>query len=277
MMKIFPKISEEELSDEMREIIKGKEGVEIQFFDESGPMEVFDFETEVTKRKEEFPNLKEIIIHPPLNNYNIEHLILKDEKMVEDIFRRLVDLSRKLQIHISYVSHTYLGSTLLKATHLDKKIRDLLSIVEGEEVTILIENMYMVFADEKECCALEIAKIINHPNLKVCIDTTHAHCKANLWKRDFHEMIESTLNREDCNKYVKQIHFAAALEGDGYIEKRTHGRRHDSLEDVKEEISWLKEFNMFDDKDIITEVSENDYKSRVDQIAEIRMLEEATK
>ena len=34
---------------------------------------------------------------------------------------------------------------------------------------------------------------------------------------------------------------------------------------------------MFDDKHIITEVSEDDYSTRVDQIKEIEMLEEAYK
>ena len=79
-MKIFPKISEGQIPDRMKEIISTKEGIEIQFFDEAGPTESFNFEEQVTRRKEEFPNLKEIIIHPPLNNYNIEFLLLKGTK-----------------------------------------------------------------------------------------------------------------------------------------------------------------------------------------------------
>ena len=273
-MKIFPKISGQALSDEMKEIIKSKEGVEIQFFDESGPMEKIHFEDEVIKKKEEFPNLKEIIIHPPLNNYNIEYLFLKDESMVKDIFQRLVDLSKKLEIHISYVAHTYLSLTLFKATKMDEKLGEALKLLEGTNVTILIENMYMTFSDRNECSVLEIAKLMNHPNLKVCIDTTHAHCQATIWKKDFYDMVHSVLNKDDCNKYVRQIHFASQLNNDGYIDKQTHGRKHLSLEDVKEEVSWLRDFNMFDDKHIITEVSEEDYGSRKDQIEEIKMLEE---
>ena len=95
MMKIFPKISEGQIPDRMKEIISTKEGIEIQFFDEAGPTESFNIEEQVTRRKEEFPNLKEIIIHPPLNNYNIEFLLLKDESILEDIFTRLANLSKK--------------------------------------------------------------------------------------------------------------------------------------------------------------------------------------
>ena len=277
MMKIFPKISEGQIPDRMKEIISTKEGIEIQFFDEAGPTESFNFEEQVTRRKEEFPNLKEIIIHPPLNNYNLEFLLLKDESMVEDIFTRLANLSKKLDIHISYVAHTYLNTVLFKSLNVDKKLGKYLKILEGSNVTILLENMFMVLDERRECAVINIAKMMDHPNLKVCIDTTHAHIKSTIWKIPFEEMIKSDATPEDCNKYVRQIHFASQLENDGYIDKITHGRVHSSIEDVEKEISWLRNLNMFDDKNIITEVSEDDYSTRVDQIKEIEMLEEAYK
>ena len=42
-------------------------------------------------------------------------------------------------------------------------------------------------------------------------------------------------------------------------------------------LEWLKKYNMFYDKNIITEVSEEDYFSRKDQIEEIHMLEEVSR
>lgn len=272
-MNIFPKISNGNLSEEMNNIIRKSQGIEIQYFDETEPTEYFNFENEVIKRKEEFSNLKEIIIHPPLNNYNIEFLLLKDKNMVLNIFKRLVNLSEKLKIHICFVFHTYFNLTQFKSTKAEETMKILLKELEGTEVTILFENMFMVLSDRRKCSAIEIVKSINHPNLRACIDTTHMHCKASIWKIDFNEMIKQDLNKEDCNKYVRQIHFAAQLNDDGYIEKSTHGRVHPNEESLKEEINWLREMNMFDDKNIITEVSEEDYVSRKDQIKEIHMIE----
>ena len=272
-MNIFPKIANGNLSEEMNDIIRKSKGIEIQFFDETGPTEYFNFENEVINRKKEFPNLKEITIHPPLNNYNIEFLLLKDKNMVIDIFKRLIDLSKKLNIHICFVFHTYFNLTQFKSTNIEKTMKELLKNLEGTEVTILFENMFMVLADRRKCGALEIVKSIDHPNLRACIDTTHMHCKATIWKIDFEEMINQDLNKDDCGKYVRQIHFAAQLNNDGYIEKSTHGRVHPNEEAIKKEIKWLREMNMFDDKNIITEVSEEDYVSRKDQIKEIHMIE----
>ena len=276
-MKIFPKISAQDFSDEMRDIIKKSEGIEIQFFEEEGPVSFFNFENEVIRRKKEFPNLKEIIIHPPLQNYNIELVLLKDKNMVKDIFERLAALSEKLNIHISFVFHTYITSKQFHATHADETIKELLKTLEGKEVTILFENLYMLLDDKNGCNALETVKNIDHPNLRTCIDTTHMHCKAAIWKKDFQKMIRDDLNPIDCEKYVKQIHFAAQLNNDGFIEKKTHGRVHESLDSLKEEVNWLKEMNMFDNKNIITEISEEDYFHRNDQIKEIKMLEEICK
>ena len=130
----------------------------------------------------------------------------------------------------------------------------------------------MMLDEKEECSAIEICKLINHPNLRACIDTTHLHCKANILKKDFYKMIEKELNSEDCKKYIKQIHFAAALNGDGYIDKKTHGRKHLNFESLQEEYKWIKSFGL-ENKNFITEVSEDDYFSRKDQLEEISMLE----
>ena len=89
-------------------------------------------------------------------------------------------------------------------------------------------------------------------------------------------MIEEELNKEDCEKYVKQIHFAGTLNNDGYIDKMTHGVKHESIESLKEEYDWLVKLG-WKDKNYITEIRELDYYSREDQIQEIKWLEEITK
>lgn len=275
-MKIYPKISSQEYCDEMRKKINDAEGIEIQFFDENGITSEFNFEDEVIKNKKLYPNIKEITIHPPLNDYNIELIFLKEEKMFKKQLKKLVKLSKKLNISLNMIYHTIIPARQYVSTFLDRRIKKCLKIIEGTNVTILIENLFMMLEEKEECSAIEICKKINHPNLMACIDTTHLHCKANILKKDFYKMIEKELNAEDCKKYVKQIHFASALNNDGYIDKKTHGRKHTSYESARAEYEWLVKYGM-GNKNFITEVSEEDYYSRKDQLEEIKMLENITK
>ena len=274
-MKIYPKISNQQYSNQVAEKIKQSEGIEIQYFDEiKGKItEPFDFETEIRKNKSQYPNLKEITVHPPLKDYDIELIILKDEKILKNQLKKLVKLSKELNIELNIIYHTHLPLKQYISTGLDKRMLKYLKIIEGSNVTILIENLFMLPAEENECSALQICKYINHPNLKMCLDTTHVHCKANIYKKDVYELIKTEFNKEDCQKYIKQIHFAAALNNDGYIDKkRTHGKKHNSFEDVVEDYNWLKELGL-EKANYVTEVGEEDYYSRKDQLEEIEMLE----
>ena len=273
-MKIYPKISVQEYGKEMEEVIKKSEGIEIQFFDEKNITEPFNFKKEVKKNKKKYPNLKEITIHPPLHNYNIEILFLKDENIVKNQLKQLVKLSKKYEINLNIIYHTYIPWRQYISTGLDKRILKCLKIIEGTNVTVLIENMISSFLEEKnEITAIEVCKNINHPNVRMCLDTTHLRSKANILKKDYHEIINDGLNKQDCEKFVKQIHFAAALNNDGYIDKKTHGRKHENIEDLKEEYKWLEELGLRD-KIFVTEVGEEDYYSRKDQLEEIKMLQE---
>ena len=271
-MKIYPKLSYQDFSEEMREIVLNSEGIELQFFNENGITSEFNFSNEIRKRKKEFPHLKEIVVHPPLNDYNIELIILKDKNIIENQLKELVNLSEELNIKLAINYHTYWTKDQYVSTGLDNKIKELLKIIEGKNVVLLIENLFMMLDELVGCSALEICKEINHPNLRTCIDTTHLHCKSNIWKIDFEKMLKQDFNPDDCMRFVKQLHFAACLNNDGYIEKCTHGRVHPNEDELRKELEWIKKYKM-EDKIFVTEVSEEDYYSRKDQIKEIRMLE----
>lgn len=271
-MIIYPKISNQAFGEQMRERIKKSEGIEIQFFHEGDIASPFDFETQIRQKKQEFPNLKCIVIHPPLSSYNFELIMFKDESMVKNQINRIKELSEELDIDICMLYHTYWTKEQWRASGLAKKLMDLLKTIENTRITILIENLYMILDEKDKCSALEICKYIDHPHLKCCIDTTHVHCKANIYKWDFDYVVKNELNKEDCVKYVKQIHFAATLKNDGYRENKTHGRMHRNYRDLVKEYKWLKELGL-DDKIFVTEVAEDDYYSRKDQLKEIEMLE----
>lgn len=271
-MKIYPKLSYQDFGEEMKQIVLQSEGIELQFFDENGITSEFNFSDEIRKRKKEFPHLKEIVVHPPLNDYNIEHIILKDNKIIENQLKELVKLSEELDINLAINYHTYWTKDQYVSTGLDKKIKELLKIIDGTNVILLIENLFMMLDEKIGCSALEICKEINHPNLRTCIDTTHLHCKSNIWKIEFEEMLRQDFNPDDCEKFVKQLHFAACLNNDGYIKKGTHGRVHPNEEELRKEVDWIKRYKM-ENKIFVTEVSEDDYYSRADQVKEIKMLE----
>lgn len=275
-MKIYPKMSHQEFCEEMKQRVANSEGVEIQFFNQGKITSEFDFETLVRKTKNEYPNLKEIIIHPPLDDYNIEIIFLKDENIIKNQLIKMVQLSDELNISMDFVYHTYLPVRQYISTGLDLRIKEVLKIIEGKNVTLLIENLFMMLDEKEECSAIEICKHINHPNLRCCLDTTHIHCKANIYRKDFYEMISKELNKEDCERFIKQVHFASALDNDGFMDKKTHGRKHSSLESLKEEYEWLINLGL-KDKNYITEVGEDDYYSRKEQLQEIKWLEEASK
>lgn len=270
-MKIYPKLSENEYCEEFNKKILEAEGIEIQFFDQNGITSEFNFEDAVRGRKMQYPQLKEIVVHPPLANYNIEHIFFKDENILKKQLEKMVELSKELNIDISFVYHTFWTVEQWVATGFASRLGEQLKLLEGTSVTVLIENLFMLLDEKGECSALEVCKQINHPNLRCCIDTTHMHCKANIYKRSFLDMVRAELNKDDCEKYVKQVHFAATLNNDGYIEKKTHGRKHSSPEELKAEYDWVNELGM-GEKHFVTEVSEDDYYTRADQIEEIEML-----
>ncbi len=275
-MRIYPKIANQEMSEDMKKIIGESYGAEIQFFDENGITSEFNFEDVVRKFKKEYPNLKELTIHPPLNNYNFEMVVFKDRQMIERQLDTAVKLSEELDIDLNFLFHVYMTKNQYIAIGLMDILNEMIKKLDNTRVTVLMENLYMMLDEKTECSVIEICKYINNRHLMACIDTTHVHCKANIYKKNFYELIENDFKKEECEKFVKQIHFASALQNDGYIDKRTHGRRHENEETLYKELDWLRKYGMAD-KNYVTEVSEEDYYTRVDQIEEIKMLKKAVK
>lgn len=124
-MRIYPKITAQKNSEEMDKIVKESEGIEIQYFDENGIMSEFNFEDTIRMRKQQYPNLKEITVHPPLSNYNLEMVVCKDIKLVEKQLKKLVQLSEELNIETNMIFHTYWTKNQYIATGLANKLKEL--------------------------------------------------------------------------------------------------------------------------------------------------------
>lgn len=269
-MNIYPKTSVNfEGLDKLIEYVEKYKGIELQFFDENGIMEQIDITTPVEKLMKKVPSVKEVTIHPPLCNYDIENIMLKDISIIENQLKTCVILARKYDIKINLLYHTQIDFIKHKALTTDK-IKSLLKIIEGENVLLILENLFMF--DEKECTVFKLAEYINHPNLKVCFDICHMYCKANIYKTDIESFAKKYLNLDLCRNYIHQVHFSYTVDNDGYIVRKTHGRVHDNVEELKYDLGLLAKYGM-DRCNYITEVSEDDYDLRVDQLKELDMLE----
>lgn len=270
-MNIYPKTCKNFVGlDNLMPYVEKSKGIELQFFDENGIMAPFEFETIIDNIIERVPCLKEITIHPPLCNYDIEYIIAKDINIIKNQLNTMVKLSRKYNIKLNIIYHTSIEFKIHKELTLDK-IEELIKIIEGENVKILIENTFMFF--ENECTAYKIAEYFNHPNLMVCFDICHLHCRANINKQNVYEYAQNYLDPVLCKKYTHQVHFSYTANNDGYVDHKTHGRGHNSMKELKEDYELLKKYNMAN-CNYVTEISEDDYLSRKDQIKDINMLYE---
>lgn len=270
-MKIYPKTSRNfEGLDKLMPYVEKNKGIELQFFDENGLMAEFEIKRVIDDLLERVPYIEEITIHPPLCNYDLELILFKDTGIIERQLKVLVELTRKYNIRINLLYHTQWRFEKHKELTIDK-IKDLLKIIEGENVLFLLENLYMF--DETKCSVFEIAEYINHPNLKVCFDICHMYCRNNIRKGNIEEYAASYLNPELCRKYIYQVHFSYTADNDGYVVRKTHGRVHRNIDELEYDFNLMKKYNMID-CNYITEVSEEDYDLRVDQLKELEMLDE---
>ena len=84
-------------------------------------------------------------------------------------------------LHTGYVIQQH------KLTTLDD-IKEIAKLLEGTKVTILLENMFMMY-EKNTCSVLELCDLINSENVKVCFDICHLYCQATAWHMPIKEFI----------------------------------------------------------------------------------------
>lgn len=271
-MKIYPKVSEDlEGLEALRNEVEESKGIELQFFHNEGKWGNFEIVPSIEALKKEVPTIAEVTIHPPLNYYDIELVIAKDINIIKKQIRECIELSNRYNLKINLLYHTVWPIEMMEQAILPK-IEELVKMLEGTKVQILIENIYTSLTENnRKCTILEICRRIDSPHLKICLDICHLHCLANILKKDLDGFMNEYMDKDLASKYIYQIHFSATKNNDGYLDKYTHGRKHDDLEELKKDYKILEDYNLAH-TNIITEVAEEDYKSRVDQKFEIELL-----
>lgn len=273
-MKIYPKTNEKlEGLEKFEETINKYRGIEIQYFQKSDD-ELVDFQIEepIKRILKKFPNIEEITIHPPLCNYELEIVLLKDKNIFLKQIKEIVKLSKKYKVKINIVEHTRLlmsqaRLSIIPVLEKSKKI------MKNTNTKILFENIYMM-EEQQNCSVIELCEYLNSENIKVCIDMCHLYCQAHIYKKNIEEFLERYLNKEKCERQVYQIHFAYTANDDGYIDRTTHAIMHPNVEALSYDKQLLYKYGM-KDCNWVTEVSEKDYISRKDEIEEIKMLEKS--
>lgn len=269
-MKIYPKLDEKLNGiNVLKQYVEKYKGIEIQLFS----FECINIAYEVIKKyKDEIPNIEEVTIHLPLvEDFNFEALAFAKFDEEKERLNVLIKASKEFNLKINLLYHTRWNYNTWISSGAIERMKELLELIQNTNVNILIENIYAV-VEREECAVFKIAKHINNEHLKVCLDICHLHVEANMFKIPFNEFLKSYLNKNDCQKFIQQIHFSATLENDGLIRHdETHGKVHNSWKSFEEDYSILEQFGI-EDKKIVTEVSEDYYSTRVDQIKEIEML-----
>ena len=270
-MKIYPKTNEYlEGIEEFEKTLKEYKGIEIQYFKKSDK-ELVDFKIEkpIEQILEKYPYIEEITIHPPLCDYELELVLLKDKNIFLNQIKTIVRLSKKYNIKINIVEHTRLLMSQAKLTILPV-LEKAKKIMKNTNTKIVFENIYMM-EEQENCSVIELCEYLNSENMKVCIDMCHLYCQAHIYKKKIEEFLEKYLNKEKCQRQVYQIHFAYTANEDGYIDRTTHAIMHPNEETLYYDAKLLCQYGM-GDCNWITEVSEKDYSTRKDQVNEIKML-----
>lgn len=270
-MKIYPKTNEYlEGIEEFEKTLKEYKGIEIQYFKKSDK-ELVDFKIEkpIEQILEKYPYIEEITIHPPLCDYELEIVLLKDKNIFLNQIKTIVRLSKRYNIKINIVEHTRLLKSQAKLTILPV-LEKAKKIMKNTNTKIVFENIYMM-EEQENCSVIELCEYLNSENMKVCIDMCHLYCQAHIYKKKIEEFLEKYLNKEKCQRQVYQIHFAYTANEDGYIDRTTHAIMHPNEETLYYDAKLLCQYGM-EDCNWITEVSEKDYSTRKDQVNEIKML-----
>ena len=269
-MIIYPKTSENlEGLEYLKRYAEEYRGIEIQLLSYEHTQKITY--NVIKQLKSQIPQLEEVTIHLPIReDFNFEALAFSKINFEKERLKMLCEASQEFNMKLNLLYHTRWNYISWSNSGAIDRMKELLEVIQNTNVNILIENIYAI-VERKECSVLKVAKQIDNEHLKVCLDTCHLHCVANMFKISLNEYLNTYLNKEDCMKYIQQIHFAGTLNNDGVIDKKTHGRMHDSWESFQEDYNDIKRFGI-ENKIIVTEVSEDDYSTRKDQIEEIKML-----
>lgn len=216
-------------------------------------------------------NIKEVILHTPFTRHVLE-VYLMSRKLERSLIKLLIDCikySSKRDIKIGIIFHAEISTEFIESTCGDYFVKHILDLVEGTNVYILLENSLPVLSAFKSCDMplVYMVDTLKNTSVQVCLDLCHLQATENCLKKEI-------ILPEDVISRIREIHFSATLNCDGYINKKeTHGRVHRDYESLKKDFIRIVNMGVNTSDLIMTaEISENNYRERTDMLKELEML-----
>lgn len=157
-MNIYPKLDKNFNGlKELEKYIKKDKGVELQFFHEDGVWGNYDFNTAINTLMKKIPSIKEITIHPPLDDYDIELVVLKDRKLLETKIEEAIKISKQYNIKINLLYHVSWNMKMMEQGAIER-IEKSLNLLKETNVNIVLENIFGMNEYEQKCTVIEICK-----------------------------------------------------------------------------------------------------------------------
>ena len=270
-MEIMPKIADKDVNniENIKDYLEVSTKLEVQMLDKDLNK---SFEQSIGI-VEKFPTIKYLVLHVPFYMLNI-CFIQVTEKYRRAFMKLIIDsikYSMKNDIAIDILFHVNMRIDEYVSIGGIEFLKYIDSLVEGTQVGFLLENSIIdVNMDDDELPNYaNIFKLSEYKNIRFCLDLCHFQSSEYLLSKDI--SLDNVLL-----KNLKNIHFSMTLNYDGWKNKlNTHGRGHTSKRACFEDLEYLKKKGVNLEKvNIVTEISEEDYKKRPDMHKELYYLKE---
>lgn len=259
-----------------------------RYVDNRIEIQLLDFDLKKMKKSilaiiDEIPNIKTICLHLPGCCYNIEDIATNEHQ--HNRLLSLVDLCNKLQnatnISFRILAHCGWSKYAISDNELILYMKKTIKIFKENNITLLFENTIEVtdtMMNYDRACY--IVSKVNHKHLRLCMDMSHIRAMANRFSLKI-DTDEGFLKLSEYYRYltpskVEQIHFSAALNGDGYMNMRkTHGTKHYDVCHAYNDYLILEQLKIHNAY-FVPEVMEIDhnYNKRKCELKEILLLKE---
>lgn len=263
-LKIYPKL-DSMFEGEETILPYIEDGMEIQMLDDN-------FEKAVKHYCNLVPSLKEITLHVKMDAVYIDDFIYTSKGIAKIVsyITSIGGLQKTYGVKLNILMHLNQSYNEIKNRGGLKAFNIFEEYLNKYDVLLLLENVLAISgALDKREHVTEFVYLINKTNIKCCLDLCHVYCYLNMMSLRTY-VIYKYLDNDTLDRVVHQIHFSDTLNNDGYADMLTHSRAHTALS-INKDLVLLDSLGIID-KPLVTEVLENNYANRVDQLKELKLL-----
>lgn len=221
---------------------------------------------------DKYPRIETYILHIPFlfvtvfDIYSSQKLQREFNVFVSD----MIKLSMQYKKHFHILFHMATPMKTFEYCGGVEYVKYLDRLIQDTDVNFLVENSTFTLENRtKEGGPFyQLVKQIDSPKIRCCFDICHNQINKNLYQSEYDLPA-------DIGKYTKSIHFSSTLNHDGFIDKKTHGRAHENIGTLIDDLEFLQNHGFdLNTTFLVTEINEDDYVKRPDLIKELKNLEQ---